>query len=120
MKRAIDEKWTELVRTRPVPNIFWGFIEYERNRFLKNYEHGISRTLTIPGPDLDGKRTVLVVDCANSRGGRGESPDATFDSCISDGLYAGRHERAVAFEAHDWWKEYLDDVDALAESYRAV
>jgi hypothetical protein len=46
MKRAIEEKWAELWRTKPEPKIFWKFILHERNRFLKNYEHGIVRTRT--------------------------------------------------------------------------
>ncbi|MEX3982138.1 hypothetical protein AB4Y45_24530 [Paraburkholderia sp. EG287A] len=54
MRRAIREKWSELTATRPEPMIFWGFIEAERNRFLKNYEHGIERTLTIASSQPGG------------------------------------------------------------------
>lgn len=118
LKRAIDEKWRALVASKPEPAIFWHFIELERNRFLKNYEHGISRTLSVPGPALDGKPTVIVVDCANSRGGA-FSPGATLESKIADGPFAGRREREVAWDAYDWWKCYLDEVDALARTYAA-
>jgi hypothetical protein len=116
LKRAVEEKWRDMVRSKPEPAIFWHFIEFERNRFLKNYEHGISRTLTVPGPDLHGKPTIIVVDCANSRGGA-FSPGATLESKIADGPFAGRREREIAWKAYDWWKEYLDEVDALAGTY---
>lgn len=113
LKRAIEEKWQALGQTKPEPAIFWHFIDLERNRFLKNYEHSISRTLTIPGPDLE----TIVVDCANSRGGGSSSPGIELVSQIADGPYVGRREREVAWEAYDWWKRYLDEIDALAASY---
>lgn len=120
VRRAVDEKWRELTRTKPEPRIFWSFIEHERNRFLKNYEHGIVRTFTYIGPDHDGQTTVLVEDLSNARGGSSFSEEALFETRISDGPYAGQHERDVALEAHDWWKSYLDAVDSLARAYEAV
>lgn len=118
LKRAISEKWAALNQSRPDPQIFWGFIEWERNRFLKNYEHGISRTFTIEAGEFRGARTWVTQDVANSRGGSISIPGAEYSSSLTDGPFAGRHERDVALEAHDWWKRYLDEVDALADSYR--
>jgi hypothetical protein len=116
IRRAVDESWSELLATRPEPKIFWGFIDYERNRFLKNYEHGIVRTLTVPVFEGGG---YLEIDGANSRGGE-FSPGSRFISFISSGPYEGREERAVAWEAHAWWEDYLDRVDHLAASYGRV
>lgn len=113
LRRAVDEMWADLVRTRPEPQIFWGFIEQERNRFLKNYEHGISRTLTVPAAEGGG---YVQVDGGRSRGGE-FSPGSEYDSHLTSGLFAGRPEREVAREAHEWWSSYLDEVDALATSY---
>lgn len=120
MKRAIDEKWSELSRTKPEPQIFWEFIFHERNRFLKNYEHGIVRTRTQSVVTPTGSVESLVSDVANSRGGTSEGPNELLESYISDGAFAGRSERQVAFEAHRWWTRYLDDVDELAKRYGDV
>lgn len=114
MSRAIDEKWQQLQSSKPEPEIFWGFIRYERNRFLKDYEHSVSRSLTVPALVAD---CHIVVDGANSRGGE-FTPGAEFDSFIVDGPYAGCYEKDVAWQAHEWWVSYLGEVDILASSYQ--
>lgn len=113
MKKAINEKWVELQASRPEPQIFWGFIEYERNRFLKNYEHGISRSITVPAVT---KGYFLKVDCGNSQEGL-YSPGSKLDSKISDGPYAGCSEKDIAWQAYDWWVAYLNEIDKLAAGY---
>ena len=64
MAAAIARSWSRLVESKPEPAIFWGFIDSERNRFLKNYEHGITRMRIFrssgPAPQ------VLAVDLANA------------------------------------------------------
>lgn len=110
MKHAIESKWADINSTKPNPKIYWEFIDKERNRFLKNYEHGITRTLTIPGST---KGFTLSVDCGNSRGGQ-LSPGSKLNSYISDGEFKGRYEKDLAIEAYDWWGNYLDEVDLLA------
>ena len=116
MKRAIEEKWMLLQKSRPEPHIFWGFIEIERNRFLKNYQHGINRALVVP---VLPKNSVVMVDCGNLGGGTvGEG--YKLRSIIVDGHYAGSYEREVATEAYKWWKSYLDEVDNLARTYEAI
>ncbi|OFW02456.1 MAG: hypothetical protein A3G20_07255 [Acidobacteria bacterium RIFCSPLOWO2_12_FULL_59_11] len=115
-KRAIKESWSQLQATRPEPTIFWGFIEAERNRFLKNYEHGISRSITVPAA-TEGH--WVTVDCSNSRGGE-FAPGSKLESRISDGPYAGCYEKDIAWEAYDWWATYLDEIDKLAAIYSRV
>jgi hypothetical protein len=114
MSRAIHEKWEQLQISKPEPAIFWGFIVYERNRFLKDYEHGVSRRFAVPAlvPDC-----LVVIDGGSSRGGE-FAPGAEFDSFIVDGPYAGCYERDVAWQAHEWWESYLGEVDTLANSYQ--
>lgn len=114
MKQAIDHKWHELVQARPKPYIFWEFIEEERNRFLKNYEHSVTRHMTIPSL----QSTVLVnVDIANSSNGMGWPPNSEVESYISSGRFEGRNEQEVAWLAHQWWETYLNEVDSLAEKF---
>jgi hypothetical protein len=116
MRRAIKAKWEELNSNRPHPLIFWGFIEAERNRFLKNYEYGIHRTLTARH---DSGSLISIVDVGKSQGGV-LSSGAELQSRIADGPFEGQHEKHVAWQAYDWWVQYLDEVDLLANSYSKV
>ena len=123
LKAASTECWNELNRSKPEPAIFWGFIEGERNRFLKNYEHGITRLQIIRTGDPN---TVLALDLANA--GKGtqlvsaynippEIPDRAVMSVLADGPFAGQSESKVASEAVEWWNEYLNKVELLAKRH---
>lgn len=112
MRKAIDEKWNELEQSKPEPYIFWDFILKGRNQFLKIYEHGIMRKITIPiEPNLN-----VSIDLANGSG-KVSSPNAEMKSYILRGQFKGVSEREVARMAYDWWKKYLDEVDLLAQQY---
>ena len=112
-KQAIDEKWDEIRATKSEPKIFWEFIEDERNRFLKTYEHEVSRTLTVPTIN----NTQIIDDLGNGRGGEISSPEGSLNSVISSGEFKGRNDKELALEAYDWWAEYLDDIDERTEKY---
>jgi hypothetical protein len=115
MKKAIHQKWEELRLSRPEPHIFWSFIEEERNRFLKNYKHGIVRKTTfdtlVPG-------VRASVDLANARGGKISASVSETESYISSGQFEGINEHTVAWMAYEWWKNYLDEIDLLAQHYQ--
>ena len=114
MRRAVNEKWTELVSRTSHDNIYWEFIVPMRNDFLKQYKTGVKRT-------LGG-----VFDVGSGRGGfgleggAGMGPTSSFVSCIVEGTYAGKPEADVAREAIEWWGRYLDSVDVLASKYAAI
>lgn len=112
MKKAIKQKWGEMIETDPEHQIFFGFIKVERDRFLKEYDHIIERSLQVNVPGLE---KPVGVDLANLRGGRVGSPGAEIRSMISTGHYKNRNEVEVAWEAVAWWEKYLDEVDSLAE-----
>lgn len=116
MRIAVQQTWAQLSASRPEPVIFWGFIDTERNRFLKSYEHGISRTLKVPTL-LPG--IYMTSDRAKSRGSQ-LNPGTKLKSVISTGPFAGQSERTIAWQAHDWWEHYLDGVDAIAASSGTV
>lgn len=115
LEYAIARKWGRLKDSKPEPVLFWGFIESERNRFLKEYVHGIQRTATVPTlvPGVSA-----TFDLANSRGGT-ISPLPPPNSFLSSGPFAARNEKEVAWEAYEWWVEYLQDVERLACQYAA-
>lgn len=114
MKQAVYQKWGELQQSKPEPYIFWDFIEEERNRLLKNYEHGITRRMTLPSLQ-HGIR--LSVDMANTRGGTCWAPNAEIESYISSGRFEGMSEQKIAWIAYEWWETYLDEIDSLAQHH---
>ncbi len=111
MRAVITKKWKQLNQTKPSPEIFWGFIEEERNRFLKNYKHGIVRELVISGPIMDEVQTTLRINVGDGGGEIGSGKNLR--SFISSGPFAGKSEREVAWQAYDWWDSYLNEIDAL-------
>jgi len=115
-KKAIEEKWKEINKTKPEPKIFWEFIEKERNRFLKEYEHGIKRVANIDVIDTENN-IRLSLDLANSRGGTAEINNKQIKSFISSGTYSGQNEKEVAWIAYKWWEKYLDEIDTLIKVY---
>jgi hypothetical protein len=114
---TVNAEWKKLTDTRPEPKIFWGFIESERNRLLKNYEHGITRLKVLR---TDSPLQTLGLDLANAgkavqlvslRDVPPEVPDNAVVSFLSDGPYAGRPESEVATEAIEWWEQYLLNIE---------
>lgn len=109
LKSIVEKKWTETLKTKPHPKIFWLFIKTERDRFLKEYEHAVERKIRM-SYRAGGETGYISVDLANSQGGTSESPGAKFTSCLSSGEYKGRSEKEVALEALDWWWAYVNDI----------
>ena len=119
LSSAVSECWKELNLSKPDPTIFWGFIECERNRFLKNYEHGITRVQIIRSSNSEN---IFALDLANA--GKltqlvsvfnvpPEAPDRAVISILADGPFAGNPEAQVATEALDWWDQYLLRIEEL-------
>lgn len=121
LEHAVNQCWQELNNAKPEPAIFWSFIETERNRFLKNYEHGIIRMQIVR---TSSPENVLGLDLANA--GKAtqlvslsnvppELPDRSVISVIADGPFAGQPETLVARKAIEWWVAYLSKVEALRD-----
>ena len=124
MAAAIARAWSRLVESKPEPAIFWGFIDSERNRFLKNYEHGITRMRIFrsSGPSPQ----VLAVDLANASAKVAQFvtavnmpehvPDRSVISVLASGSFEGKPDLEVATEAITWWEQYLLKIELEAES----
>lgn len=99
LRRAVDTAWKAWKRNRDKNQIFWGFIEAERNSILKTYKFG-----THPG-DVE----VAV---------KGQCETETFllDECLFkpllDGPFAGEDGRDVARDAIAWWDRQLAMIRA--------
>lgn len=117
LKVAVDRKCAELGLNKPEPRIFWVFIVAEKNRLLKDYEHGITQSFAVRGPDFEGRKTVVALYVGNAQGrGAGIDSRRQLESFLSSGPFEGQHEIAVAWHAYDWWTAYLDEIDRLANS----
>lgn len=111
MKSAISTMWKKTQSTKPNPAIFWEFIDSERNRFLKEYSHSIDRTVDLY--HMDG-HYLATEDVGHTQGW--SALDTPVSSQISNGVFSGRNELDVAWEAWHWWSSYLDEIDELAQS----
>ena len=81
--------------------IFWSFIEDERNSLLKQYEIGY-----FPGP----------VDVTLEPGSDVVRLGDQLFCPMEDGPYAGEDCRDVLGEATIWWREQLDAIDLASSS----
>ena len=105
----IETEWDALIKTKPEPLILWGFIENERNTVLKEYRfrsQGVAwgvcvTSLTVP--TTSGPVTLKANKGASNMEFR----------LLADGPFAGRNDVDVVTEAIQWWKIYLDKIDAL-------
>lgn len=114
LELAINHAWAELQRTKPEPVIFWGFIESERNRFLKNYEHSVNRSVDLKLYDSAGikQNAVTSIIVSRSQGIDTRGADVDLKSTLDHGPFTGQNERQVARRAVKWWNAQLDDIDA--------
>jgi hypothetical protein len=89
---VIQEKWLALNRSKPEPQIFWHFIEEERNLILKEYaiRAGQGVTIHLGGPVVE----------------------ATYSYPIREGAFGGRDQREVIRTAIEWWDSYLKEIEA--------
>jgi hypothetical protein len=107
--KIIKAEWDAVNKTKPDPHILWGFIENERNTVVKEYRFRSHRSATgvavtsISFPTASGVSTIK----ANKYG------EAEF-RLLTDGAFAGRNDIDVATEAIQWWKVYLDKIEAQA------
>jgi hypothetical protein len=99
LRTRINEQWNILNSSKPKPDIFWGFLELERNLVLKQFEFA---------PDLengflmleDGSGALLLENGARIA-------LEGFFSIKSDGPFKGKDGRKVLDEALAWVDEYI-------------
>jgi hypothetical protein len=99
-RKAFDEAWEALQNGKPrgVPEIFWRFIEDERNNLLKAYRTSARQNVT-----------VSVGPVGSNRPSR-----AAYEHVMASGPFAGQDPRDVVEQAIAWWRAYLDAVDQRA------
>jgi hypothetical protein len=96
---AIDAAWADIKRKKPEPRILWEFIEAERHNVVHLYELSVAvNTIVRPG-------TVRSTPSA-------EGGTPSFDSFVHMGPFKGRDPLVLCREAVEFWRVYLDGVDA--------
>lgn len=107
LRQAVDAEFAELRRTKPDPNIYWGFIVDERNRVLKEMTLGARMNITVrPGAAWHNLKT-------GETGGEDGEP-TTYDQFMKGGIYDGRHPLDLCHEAVAFWNDYLGRVERRA------
>jgi hypothetical protein len=111
-KFIIDEEFTILKKSRPKPEIYWEFIEIERNQFLKNYDYGVRRQFTNSWKREDGKIASLSVYVDDQLGGRiTPALEGIYqESFIKYGHFKGQNERDLVEKAIAWWHYYINNI----------
>lgn len=115
MKKAIDAKHEEVEKSK-LP-IFFEFIKPERDRYLKEYEIGVRRSIFATGKILgkDGSVRTFEAHFSSRDGAIIDTNNENYRSAIiTDGPFEGQHEKDVALQAYAWWVAYLNDVDRMA------
>lgn len=117
--QIIKQEFQTLKESKPEPAIFWLFIDSERNRFLKEYDHSIRRQVS-ENPPLGKAGFKVSVHLDNIVGPPiGYSGDNLYiESFIKEGPYKDRNELEVAKEAKDWWVSYLEKIKRKVEEDR--
>lgn len=111
LETIINKKYQKLKRTRPEPAIFWEFIDSERNRFLKEYEHSVDRGVYIgPIQRKSEKNVFSYVDQGRNQNVYTKAPSGKEYSIISTGHFKGENEKKVALRALKWWEKYINDI----------
>jgi hypothetical protein len=87
---AVSDAWDNLKRTKPNPDIFWQFVDEDRNLIVKLYKHraGQNASVFLGEP--------VVVETSYS---------------MNDGPFVGQDPRDVADRAITWLGDYLDAID---------
>lgn len=92
-RKAIEDAWNQLSATKPLPEIFWGFIDAERHNIVHEYEVGAGQGATVH---------------------LGQNRPVEHHYLLNTGPFAGQDQREVLRTAIAWWDTYLNDIDRAA------
>lgn len=103
-KAIIEKEWALNNKSNPESQIFWKFIEVERNNIIHEYQINAVQNTTI--------RTGTAHWNLKTGDQYSDPPLPTlYYYTISSGPYKGRDQRELVKEAIEWWEKYLDNID---------
>jgi hypothetical protein len=103
--KAIAEWWSKLSLTKPSPEIFWLFIEEERNNILKEYQTNAGQgvTLQLGGSQASFQPGEAKVDPPGQ---------PVYHYTMNAGYFKDQDQRELIAKAIQWWEQQLDALDA--------
>lgn len=104
LKSIVTEEWNRLLATKPEPEIFWLFIEDERNNILK--ESRLSAGLDITVRPGTGHLDINAGEQWDELG-----LTTLYDYRMKSGPFAGIDQREVLQQALSWWDSYLGGIE---------
>jgi hypothetical protein len=111
LRKAITKWWQDLRTSKPKPEIFWLFIEEERNTIIKEYQTNAGQGVTVFGQGF----TV------NMRTGQQEADFLTppkppiYHYTMNAGHFKAQDQRELIDEAIQWWENELNSIDLEAK-----
>ena len=106
---AISTWWRALKATKPHPEIFWHFIEDERNNILKEY-------LTNAGQGVTVQLSGVGINLATGEQKADPPNPAIYHYKMNSGHYKDYDQRDLLAEAIAWWEQQLDAIDAASQT----
>jgi hypothetical protein len=109
-RAEVDGWWAAIKSTRPKPDIFWGFIEAERNLILKEGQLRAGQSAMV---QLVGVQVVaLAAGQTPPPEAPKQSPKASYSYHMNDGPFTGHDPHDLVAEALQWWRDQLDLIDS--------
>jgi len=108
LAEVLKRERKQLAASKPKPQIYWNFIRDERNFVLHEYKFRAF-------PYARGTGTELAVRSRVSGKmmiAKGNNDHELHITLLLDGPFKGQREVDVVAEAIQWWKAYLDRIDA--------
>ncbi len=109
LAEAISRQYKLLKSSLPEPQIYWGFIDDERNIVIKEYKFRAYNAASGVGVSWLSMTNPKTGDVMTIKANRYHEAHVHL---LIDGPFEGRREVDVAAEAIQWWKSYLDSIDA--------
>jgi hypothetical protein len=119
-RTEIDRWWAKIKSTqpkrgvtKPEPEIFWDFIEGERNLILKEGQLRAGQSAMV---ELVGAAAIMEVrgfgfSISDPPEPPKQSPKASYTYHMNDGPFRGRDPRDLIAEAVEWWRDQLDLIE---------
>src|SRR3984957_915688 len=134
-KAEIDKWWAEIKLSKPKPEIFWGFIDTERNLILKEGKLRAGQSAFVElvgvcanaaaGGFTDAERNAaspgrIVVGAPRNKAAEQtappepavHSPKARYEYHMNDGPFKGHDPHDLIAKALQWWRDQLDLIDS--------
>jgi len=109
-RAEVDRWWAAIKSTKSTPDIFWDFIEVERNLILKEGQlrAGQSATVQLVGVQAAAIAAGQTPPPESPK----QSPKASYSYHMNDGPFTGHHPHDLVAKALQWWRDQLDLIDS--------